>query len=159
MLSTRTGGTEARGLGAWLARAAPPGARGAVTVALVPDVTMKALNRRFRRVNRATDVLSFPAEETPADQRTKSKERKALSHKVLGLTPELGEIVIARGMASRQARWSGHPVRIELRILALHGLLHLLGYDHEVDRGQMARVEGRLRRRAGLPEGLIARSS
>jgi probable rRNA maturation factor len=159
VIRTRTGGTEARGLGAWLARAAPPGARGAVTVALVPDDTVKALNRRFRRVNRATDVLSFPAEERPRDRRTKGKRRKALSHKLLARPPELGEIVIARGMASRQARSSGHPVRVELRILALHGLLHLLGYDHEVDSGQMARVEGRLRRRAGLPEGLIARSS
>jgi probable rRNA maturation factor len=154
VLSPRTRGTGAKGLGAWLARAAPPGARGTVTVALVPDVTMRALNRRFRRVNRATDVLSFPAE-----HRTQSKQRKALSSKPLAPTAELGEIVIARGMASRQARASGHPVRIELRILALHGLLHLLGYDHEVDTGQMSRVEGRLRRRAGLPEGLIARSS
>jgi probable rRNA maturation factor len=154
VLSTRTGGSEAKGLGAWLARAAPPGARGAVTVALVPDGTMKALNRRFRRVNRATDVLSFPAERpTPRTQ------PKPFSYNHLTRTPELGEIAIARGIASRQARSSGHPVRIELRILALHGLLHLLGYDHEVDRGQMARVEGRLRRRAGLPEGLIGRSS
>ena len=71
----------------------------------------------------------------------------------------LGDIVIARGVAARQARALGHPVRTELRILALHGLLHLLGYDHEVDEGRMARMETRLRRRAGLPGGLIARSS
>jgi probable rRNA maturation factor len=168
VLSVRTGGTAAKGLGGWLARAAPRGARGAVTVALVPDVTMKALNRRFRRVNKATDVLSFPAEQRPKSEgrersrqggRRRDGHRKALSPKHLTLTTDLGEIIIARGVASRQARSLGHPMRIELRILALHGLLHLLGYDHEVDTGQMSRVEGRLRRRAGLPEGLIARSS
>ena len=73
--------------------------------------------------------------------------------------PLLGEIVIARGVAVRQARALGHPLGTELRVLALHGLLHLLGYDHEVDKGEMARVETRLRRRAGVPRGLIARSS
>jgi probable rRNA maturation factor len=51
----------------------------------------------------------------------------------------------------------GHSLEVELQILALHGLLHLLGYDHEADRGEMARVEDRLRRRAGLPSGLITR--
>jgi probable rRNA maturation factor len=71
----------------------------------------------------------------------------------------LGEIVIARGVARRQARAEGHPERTELRILALHGLLHLLGYDHESDNGRMQRVERRLRRKGGLRAGLIERGS
>jgi probable rRNA maturation factor len=141
VVSAGTGATEAKGLGPWLARIAPVKARGRVTVALVPDTTMRALNKKFRHVDKATDVLSFPS-----GQRAES-------------SPDLGDIVIAHGVACRQARSLGHPTRVELRILALHGLLHLLGYDHEVDKGHMARVEGRLRRRAGLPGGLIARSS
>jgi probable rRNA maturation factor len=69
----------------------------------------------------------------------------------------LGDIVIARGVAARQAREAGHPARIEWRVLALHGLLHLLGYDHERDAGEMGRLERRLRRRGGLGAGLIER--
>ena len=69
----------------------------------------------------------------------------------------LGDIVIARGVARRQAREAGHPESTELKVLALHGLLHLLGYDHERDNGAMARLERRLRRKGGLREGLIER--
>ena len=69
----------------------------------------------------------------------------------------LGDIVIARGVARRQADTVGHDEPTELRVLALHGLLHLLGYDHERDRGTMARVERRLRRKGGLAEGLLER--
>jgi probable rRNA maturation factor len=73
----------------------------------------------------------------------------------------LGDIVIATGVARRQALEMRHPLRTELRVLALHGLLHLLGYDHDDrhDEGAMARVEARLRRKGGLPAGLIARSN
>jgi probable rRNA maturation factor len=158
VLSQGTRGTPAHGLGAWLARMAPARARGQVSVAIVSDRTMKALNKRFRRVNKATDVLSFPSRQ-PSGKRAKGKWQEALSPVPLALSPDLGEIVIARGVAARQARALGHSLRTELRVLALHGLLHLLGYDHEVDNGQMALAEGRLRRRAGLPDGLIARSS
>jgi hypothetical protein len=70
----------------------------------------------------------------------------------------LGDIVIASGVARRQAREARHSERTELRVLALHGLLHLLGYDHEHDHGQMRRVEQRLRRKGGLPGGLIERA-
>jgi probable rRNA maturation factor len=70
----------------------------------------------------------------------------------------LGDIVIARGAARRQARVACHSERTEIRVLALHGLLHLLGYDHERDDGLMRRVERRLRRKGGLPGGLIERA-
>jgi probable rRNA maturation factor len=69
----------------------------------------------------------------------------------------VGDIVIARGVARRQARAAGHSEATELRVLALHGLLHLLGYDHEQDGGRMQRLERRLRRKGGLREGLIER--
>ena len=149
----------APGLARWLARAAPPRAQGAVTVALVTDAAIRALNRTFRGKDAATDVLSFP-EESPAQGSRLSAHGKtgmplrepwAVSRK------PVGDIVIARGVAARQARAEGHAVTTEYRVLALHGLLHLLGYDHERDRGQMRRLEDRLRRRAGLPGGLIGR--
>jgi probable rRNA maturation factor len=107
-----------------------------VTVAVVSDARVRALNRSYRGKNRATDVLSFPTSSP---------------------SPFLGDIVIARGVARRQARAAGHGERTEWRVLALHGLLHLLGYDHESDDGTMARVEARLRRKGGLPGGLIER--
>jgi probable rRNA maturation factor len=130
------GAVRAPGLARWLEAVAPARARGAVTVALVPDRRIQALNRRFRHKDRPTDVLSFPAEERD----------------------HLGDVVIALGVAGRQAIAAGHPIGTELRILALHGLLHLLGYDHEHDDGRMERVERRLRRRGGLREGLIERN-
>jgi len=110
---------------------------------------MRALNRRYRGADYATDVLSFPIERGGPGGRPDSRQpdQEAL----------LGDIVIARGVAARQARRFGHGLEQELRILALHGLLHLLGYDHEADDGTMRRVEERLRRRAGLPTGLTAR--
>ncbi len=105
-------------------------------MALVPDARVRALNRQYRRKDAPTDVLSFPAEEKG----------------------QLGDVVIAVGVARRQAREAGHSLQTELRVLALHGLLHLLGYDHERDDGRMARLERRLRRKGGLREGLIERS-
>ena len=126
----------AKGLGPWLARIAPRSARGTVEIAILPDAQVKALNCKYRRKNTGTDVLSFP-----------------------GTGRYLGEIAISRGIAQKQARLLGHSLSTELRVLALHGLLHLLGYDHEGDNGRMARLEARLRRKARLPLGLIARSS
>jgi probable rRNA maturation factor len=139
-------GAKAKGLGAWLARAAPASAHGNVTVAIVPDAKVRQLNSVYRRIDAPTDVLSFPSR---AEARVKGPP----------LAPFLGDIVIARGIARKQAKILGHSLTTELRVLALHGLLHLLGYDHENDDGRMARTEARLRRKAGLPLGLIARSS
>lgn len=134
-----------RGLGAWLTAIAPASARGEVCVALVSDARMKALNRQFRGKDKVTDVLSFPAAPSTT-LRTGSR----------GF---LGDIVIASGVAKQQAKAAGHSLATEVRILALHGLLHLLGYDHDADDGKMARVEARLRKKAGLTEGLIERSA
>jgi len=132
---------RARGLAAWLRRVAPTGARGTINIALVNDREIQELNRRFRRVNKPTDVLSFPSAEPRA--------------------PNLGDIAIATGVARRQAREMGHSELTEWRVLALHGLLHLLGYDHEHERdeGRMQRVERKLRRKGGLREGLIDRNN
>ena len=130
-----TGATRPPGLATWLQSIAPARARGRVTVAIVSDSRVQRLNRRYRRREKPTDVLSFPSEDPGY----------------------LGDIVIASGVARRQAWEAGHSVQAELRILALHGLLHLLGYDHERDNGRMARLETRLRRRGGLREGLIER--
>jgi probable rRNA maturation factor len=70
----------------------------------------------------------------------------------------MGDVVIASGVAKRQAKAAGHTAQTEVRVLALHGLLHLLGYDHESDDGKMAKAELRLRKKAGLKEGLIERA-
>jgi probable rRNA maturation factor len=133
----------APGLAAWLRKVAPARVHGRVTIALVSDARMRILNRSYRAADYATDVLSFPAEDRgaptdPADS-------------------FLGDIVIAKGVAARQARERGHPLATELRILALHGLLHVAGFDHERDGGEMAALERRLRRKGGLREGLIER--
>ncbi len=122
------------GLTKWLRDVAPHAARGELVVALVSDATMRRLNRDFRGVDRATDVLSFPAE----------PQRRRLE------PLWLGDVVIAKGVAGRQARRVGHSIEDEVRRLALHGLLHVLGYDHERDDGQMARVERRLLRKGGI---------
>ncbi|MBI2834957.1 MAG: rRNA maturation RNase YbeY [Acidobacteria bacterium] len=140
-----------RGLAAWLAGNAPSWARGEVSVALVSDGVIRRLNARFRGKASGTDVLSFPATEAQSSKPRAADRRP-------GDGDFLGDVVIAVPAVGRQAREAGHAAATELRILALHGLLHLLGYDHERDEGRMARLERRLRRRAGLPEGLIERT-
>ncbi|OFV93698.1 MAG: rRNA maturation RNase YbeY [Acidobacteria bacterium RIFCSPLOWO2_12_FULL_65_11] len=137
------------GLSGWLEQIAPVGARGTVTVALLSDEQVRALNRRYRRTDRSTDVLSFPASVPNPGYRSNPKSRIP--------NPFLGDIAIARGVARRQAREAGHSELAELKVLALHGLLHLIGYDHQRDNGRMQRVEARLRRRGGLSAGLIER--
>jgi probable rRNA maturation factor len=138
---------RAPALAAWLAGVAPARARGAVTIALVSDRRVRILNRQYRGVDRATDVLSFPAGDGISVEPGRQSRR----------TVFLGDIVIARGVAARQARAARHGESTEWRVLALHGLLHLIGYDHEQDEGEMRRAEARLRRKGGLGAGLIER--
>jgi len=119
----------------------PPPRPVEIVVCLLSDERMRDLNRSFRGVDRTTDVLSFPSgDRTPADGRI-----------------QLGDLALCVPAATRQARAAGHSVERELRILALHGYLHLLGYDHERDDGRMLRIERRLRRRL-LPRPTAARS-
>ena len=168
----------AGGLARWLTRVAPARARGAVGIALVSDARVRALNRTYLGHDYATDVLSFPASDAPGPPEYRRRGGKARSSGLRLRTKQasfgearrsakgaaaagvyLGDIVIARGVARRQAHAVGHDEPTELRVLALHGLLHLLGYDHERDRGTMARVERRLRRKGGLAEGLLDRAA
>ena len=106
-----------------------------VTVAFVSDRAMRELNRRWRGKRGTTDVLSFPAEQDEF-------ERQA------GAT--LGDVVISVEQADRQARAHGLTCDDEIAQLILHGLLHLCGYDHETDDGEMNALELRLRRRLGI---------
>jgi probable rRNA maturation factor len=132
---------SARSLARFLAEAqAAVRLRGQVTVLLTTDAAIRKLNRQFRGIHKPTDVLSFPA----ADQ---------VSGEVAG------DLAISIPIATRQAQEQGHALSIEVKVLILHGLLHLAGYDHEGDEGQMARRERVLRGRLGLPQGLIERAS
>jgi probable rRNA maturation factor len=115
------------------------GLKAKVTVMLTSSTEMKSLNRRFRGKDKATDVLSFPAGPEAA---------KELA----------GEIAISAEIASQSARDLGHSSSEEVKILVLHGILHLRGYDHETDNGQMAKREKLLRAELRLPLGLIERT-
>ena len=131
---------SARALGRFLRQA--QGAvrlRGQVSVLLTTDGKIRRMNRQFRGKNAATDVLSFPAPEMAAGE-------------------VAGDLAISVDTARRQSGDQGHSLSIEIKVLMLHGLLHLAGYDHEHDDGAMARREQLLRRRLGLPQGLIERS-
>jgi len=100
-----------------------------VTVAFVSDKKIRELNRQFRRVDKATDVLSFPGDSSDG---------------------EMGDIAISVETAARQAKQSGLTFDGEIAQLLLHGLLHLSGYDHETDNGEMNRLELRLRKKLGI---------
>jgi len=108
-----------------------------VTCLITDDQELRTLNRTFRKKNAPTDVLSFPRPDGASG----------------------GEIAISLDRAAAQAAEFGHGVEDELRILMLHGLLHLAGMDHQTDRGEMARAEELWRRRLKLPLGLVERSS
>lgn len=114
------------------------GLAGEVDVLLADDRTLRRLNREFRGKDRATDVLSFPAAEELAGECA-------------------GDLAISLETAARQAREHGHELRDEVRVLLLHGLLHLSGMDHETDHGEMAAREAELRERLRLKSGLIER--
>jgi probable rRNA maturation factor len=112
---------------------------GEVEVLLTSDAEIKRLNKAFRGKNKATDVLSFPA---PAEAE--------------GVA---GDLAVSLDTAAQQAVEHGHSLRDEVRILLLHGLLHLAGEDHETDAGEMAARERELRKQLKLPVGLIERVS
>ena len=154
IVDARGGALKIPGLARWIAAVAPSRARGLVSIAIVSDARVRALNRRYRRKDYASDVLSFPNVAWTGRGGGTGRTGRTLQPSA----PFLGDIVIARGVARRQARDAGHSELTELRVLALHGLLHLLGYDHEHDDGRMRRLEERLRRKGGLQEGLIARA-
>lgn len=104
-------------------------AESSVTIAFISDRTIRNLNRQFRGFDKATDVLSFPSDPE---------------------SDELGEIAISVETAARQAKENGLTLNGEISQLILHGLLHLTGYDHETDKGEMNRRELKLRRRLGI---------
>ncbi|MEZ5364602.1 MAG: rRNA maturation RNase YbeY [Bryobacterales bacterium] len=116
-----------------LSRREAPGREVAVLVA--SDAFVRQSNARYRGKNASTDVLSFPD----------------------GEDGRLGDILISAARAERQAREYGHSVETEIKTLILHGFLHLSGYDHETDEGEMRAEERRLRRKYGLGRGLIER--
>jgi probable rRNA maturation factor len=129
-------------LGRFVARAQrAAGLVGPVNVLVTSNVEMRALNKRFRGKDEATDVLSFPMAVREADDHT------------------AGEIAISAEIAARNARALGHSAAQEIKILVLHGVLHLRGYDHEQDNGQMAHQETRLRGLLRLPVGLLERTA
>lgn len=136
----RVRGLGPRSLGTFVAQACRAARlNGAVTVMVTNSREMRSLNARFRGKNQATDVLSFPPPTAG--------------------NGFAGDIAVSLDIAARNARSLGHSVGQEVQILVLHGILHLAGYDHEDDDGEMARQEVHLRRRLGLPTGLIERTT
>src|ERR1700736_4608273 len=120
-----------------------------VTVCLVSDAEIAGMNQSFRKKQGPTDVLSFPAVKLRKPNR--SRRRFISSAPVSSDSEEsLGDIAIAPAVAKRSAKNYGRTLPAELKILILHGVLHLLGFDHEADRGEMDRTEKKLRRRLGL---------
>jgi len=137
----RVPGLSEATLGRFVARASQAARlRGVINVAVTGNRELRALNLRFLKKDRPTDVLSFPP--------------------MLGFSEGCaGDVAISAEIAAQNARRLGHTAAEEVKILALHGILHLAGYDHERDRGRMARREQALRKSLGLPVGLIERST
>ncbi len=140
ILQKRVAGLNERSLDRFVARAKrAAGVRGAVTILVTSSTELRRLNHRFRGKDKPTDVLSFPAE-------------------VISLGRFAGDVAISAEIAAQNARRLGHSPAEEVKVLALHGLLHLAGYDHESDNGTMARREAHLRGQLGLPVALIERA-
>ncbi len=116
--------------------------KGTVNVLVTSSAQLRAMNRQFRGHNKPTDVLSFPS---AVPTRTPAR-------------PFAGDVAISADIARENAARLGHPMADEIRILALHGVLHLAGFDHERDNGQMARKELQLRQRLRLPVSLLQRN-
>ncbi|HKW61885.1 MAG TPA: rRNA maturation RNase YbeY [Candidatus Acidoferrum sp.] len=144
-----------------------------VTICLISDKAMARLNQDFRKKKGPTDVLSFPHDNSfsarrrhRGKQRSKGRKRIGMRHDSEKFSPliypersrrvtrpsplYLGDIAISPATAKRYAKDNGRHLAGELRVLILHGVLHLLGYDHETDRGEMDAIEQRLRKRFGL---------
>jgi probable rRNA maturation factor len=127
-------------------------ARGRGVVCLITnDGELRRLNRQFLGKDYATDVLSFPAGDGLANALPDGRASNGRG--------SLGEIAISIDRAAAQAKEHGHSLADELRILVLHGALHLAGFDHETDSGEMRDTETRWRKRFGLPQGLIEREA
>jgi probable rRNA maturation factor len=107
-----------------------------VSIAIVDDDAMRNLNRQFRKKNKTTDVLTFPADDSDADPNASGRP--------------LGDIVISIDQARRQATDQKHSLATEVRYLILHGVLHALGYDHATDNGEMNALELEVREKVGL---------
>ncbi len=118
----------------------------ALSICLVTNAEIAKWNRLYRGKNRPTDVLSFATDEPHSKQRI----RKLSGKRAASSLHYLGDIAIAPAVARQNARRLGRDFDAEMRILILHGILHLMGYDHEADQGQMDRREMRLRRHLGL---------
>lgn len=111
------------------------GLKGTVSIVVTDDRSMQTLNKQFRKKNKPTDVLSFPSDIKGHD----------------------GDIAISEEIATTQAKALGHSLQTELKVLVLHGLLHLAGHDHENDAGKMARKESLLRKKFKLPLAITER--
>lgn len=128
---------------------------GSLTVCLVTDAEIARWNRGYRGKRGPTDVLSFPAVAKPSRRTEKRKHQSSRKRRGDFSFPRssdsyLGDIAIAPAVARRNARQFDRTLDEEMRILIVHGMLHLMGYDHETDSGQMDRRERRVRRRLGL---------
>jgi probable rRNA maturation factor len=125
------------------------GLLGEVNVRIATNTQMRRLNREFLGKDKPTDVLSFPSYQNGNASRRRGMPR---------LYKSAGDIAISADIARANAESLGHTIEQEMKILVLHGLLHLAGYDHESDRGEMRKLEQRLRAELALPTGLIERS-
>jgi probable rRNA maturation factor len=125
-----------------------------VTICLVNDREIARMNETFRRRRGPTDVLSFPEGPRPrgsaTGRRISTAGREFTRRRPRTAEKPLGDIAIAPATARRYAKKNKRSLNKELRVLILHGVLHLLGYDHETDRGEMDRMERTMRRRFGL---------
>ena len=145
ILQKRIAGLGEAALGRFLLRARrAAGVRGTVNVLVTTSAAMRSLNLRFRGQNKPTDVLSFPVRAVRA--RASKRARCA------------GELAISADIAMQNAARLGHSAALEVKVLTLHGILHLAGFDHERDNGQMARKEAKLRQALRLPSALIERA-
>jgi probable rRNA maturation factor len=155
LFQVATPGVSRRDLRAFLKRLETEVADGRAFCCLITaDTELQRLNREFRKRDYPTDVLSFPVQKHPLPD-----GRGSVASASFRCIAPSGEIAISYHAARRQSAEFGHAVNQEIKILMLHGLLHLLGMDHETDHGQMRTAERKWRARLGLPAGLIERVS